>query len=345
MTARTLIVLLLLLVPGAGLALETEVRFPVRTMGTEAQLVLVGEANTLVTPAEAAGNTLRGVDALMSNWTETSEVARINRTAGTEPVTVDPQVGFVLEHALRIGAASGGAFDITVEPLVRAWGFLGGTPQVPERERIESLREHVGLGNLEYDAATRTLRFVDPETRIDLGGIAKGFAVDAAVATLRKQGVENALVDLSGNMYAMGKPVWRDAWTLGVRDPRDRIPYFAKVTLEDEAVATSGGYEQFVTEDGHTYGHILDPRTGWPAEGPIAVTVFAATAIEADAWGTALFAMDPAAARALVAADDDLHAILVVPGGKKDQVWVERSLRERFVMEKKAEALFEIVWF
>jgi thiamine biosynthesis lipoprotein len=317
-----------------------------RTMGTYASVTVVASDSAAAgTAARAAHRALQRVDALMSNWTETSEVARLNRVAADSATTVEPEVARVLAAALAVHRESHGAFDITVEPLVRAWGFIGGPPRVPDSATVRRAFATVGAHHLRFDSDARTLRFARPGVRMDLGGIAKGHGVDAARESLAAHGVRDALVDLSGNMFAMGRPADARAWRIGIRDPRDRMPYFARLEITDRAIATSGTYEQFVAAGGRTYGHILDPRTGAPAEGLIAVTVVANDAMTADAWGTALFVLGPGAALRAAGERDDLEAVLVVPGGAVDTVYVERSLEDRFTLEPGARGRFHVVWF
>jgi thiamine biosynthesis lipoprotein len=272
-------------------------------------------------------------------------VARINREAGTDTISVHPEVAWVIDAALRVGSQSGGAFDITVEPLVRLWGFLGGTPHVPGETEIEAARARTGLSLLALDPDKETLAFRREDVRIDLGGIAKGYGVDAAARSLRKLGIANAMVEISGNITVMGSPPGHEAWTIGIRDPRDQVPYVGVLSLSDRSVATSGKYEQFVDVGGHTYGHILDPRTGWPSEGVLSVTVVAPSAMEADAWGTAFFVMGPPRAKALAAARDDLALVMIVPGAGRDTLWVERSLEDRFRLEPEARDFLVLYFF
>ena len=323
------------------------VTYPGRTMGTYVNVTLVTADSSAAAPlaAQALG-VFRRVDSLMSNWTTTSEVARLNREAAAGPVIVHPEVAPVLEFALELYPLSDGTFDITVEPLVRAWGFLGGRPHVPSDSAAAEAFRRVGAGQVHFDTATRTLRFDNPGVRIDLGGIAKGWAVDVAAETLRAHGVQDALVDLTGNMVAMGHPANAPAWRIGVRDPRDRVPYFARVTLSGEAISTSGKYEQFVAADGRTYGHIMDPRTGRPAEGLVSVTLVSKSAFTCDAWDTPLFVLGAARAKELAVAHPEFDAILVEPGaGGVDTVWVESTLRERFVLEPSAAAFLRVRYF
>ncbi len=324
------------------------VSYPTRTMGTYANIILV-TADSVASAgfAQAAHATLGRVDSLMSNWTTTSEVARVNRVAASRATRLHPEVATVVDAALRVWRQSGGAFDITVEPLVRAWGFLGGPRRVPSGAEAKAAFKLVGARKLHFDRSAGTLRYEHQGVRIDLGGIAKGYAVDAAVKTLRTSGVADALVDISGNMFALGSPVGSDHWRIGIRDPRDRMQYFARLHLDaGQGVSTSGKYEQFVAQDGKTYGHILDPRSGRPAEGLISVTVIAPSAMDADAWSTALFVLGPLEARRKAKARADVSAVLVEPGdGGVDTVWVEAALMTRFVLEADARGLFRVESF
>lgn len=317
--------------------------FATKTMGTRASVTLI-ETDSLSAAAKAwaAHRDFARVDSLMSNWTRTSEVARINRAADTTEVVVEAEVASVLEEALTAARDSDGAFDLTVEPLVRLWGFLGGPKRVPDSTEVAEIMPRLGWRKVHFDPSTRRLRLGAPGMRLDFGGIAKGHAVDAAAATLRAQGVTNALVDISGNMAALGAPPGSAAWIIGIRDPKDRIPFLARLTLTGACISTSGTYEQFVAQDGRRYGHILDPRTGWPAQGLTAVTVVAPTARRADAWSTALFAMGPDAARRAARARADIAALLVCPGIGTDTLWVEEELLPRLTIEEKSAAFLAV---
>ncbi|MEZ4650265.1 MAG: FAD:protein FMN transferase [Candidatus Eisenbacteria bacterium] len=334
---------------------ERSVHYRTEVMGTWGTVTIVTADS--VASAEVAATALETwhhVDRLLSNWKETSELSRVNREAAVDTVETDRELSFVLGRALQIAEASGGAFDVTVEPLVRLWGFLGGTPHVPSADDIEKTRRGIGWQNVWLDAPGHRVAYALPGLKVDLGGIAKGYGVDLAYGALREAGV-SGMADLSGNIRTLGTPPGRDAWVVGIRDPRDRLPFFAKLRLGEAAMATSGQYEQFVTQDGREFGHILDPRTGWPAEGLLSVTVLAPTATEADAWATALFVLGPARAREVAKQNPDLAVVLVEdarhaaaheggadgatdgkPGGVgssdglRDVVWVEADVASRF---------------
>jgi FAD:protein FMN transferase len=312
----------------AGAPDRRAVAFRTRTMGSWASLTLVtGDSAAVAGLARASLLSLHHTDSLMTNWTATSEVARLNRLAGGGSTVVEPEVAAVLALADEVTIASGGAFDLTVEPLVRLWGFLGGTPRVPVAAELDATRERVGWERVAWDPVAGRLELPVAGMRLDLGGIAKGWGVDRVAAGLRQAGVTDALVDLTGNMAALGDAPGRDGWVVGIRDPRDRGPYLATVRLHDRCISTSCDYEQFVTEGGRRFGHILDPRTGWPAQGLSSATVVAERAAAADAWSTALFVLGPVQARRVAAGRADIAAVLLQPATiGPDTLWVEADL-------------------
>lgn len=327
------------------------VRTSVPTMGTVGTIAVVTDDSTASAPVVArALAVFTEVDARLSNWQPESELSRVNAALDARTVELSVEAAEVIAAALQIARESEGAFDPTVEPLVRLWGFLGGTPRVPDAEDIESTLVRTGHTRLRFSSDDRTVGSDVQGLRIDLGGIAKGHAVDRACAVLAAAGVEHALVDLSGNMRALGHPPGRASWTLGVRDPAstpgEAMTWFASLRLENDAVATSGNYEQFVDRDGRRYGHILDPRNGWPVEGLDAVTVLAPTGMLADGWATALLVLGLERARAVASARDDLAVVLVqsAAGGRR-VVWVESSLAGRFELVTGADDRFDVRWF
>jgi len=337
---------------GAAAAPERSVPYPIHAMGTYVNVTLVtGDSAASAADAAAAHQAIRLVDSLMSNWTTTSEVARINRVADSVTTPIQPLVADVIARSLRVWRGSDHTFDITVEPLVRAWGFIGGPRRVPSDSEARAAWALVGAGDVKFDSAAGTIHFARRGMRIDLGGIAKGYAVDQAMAVLRARGVKNALVDASGNMMSLGHPPASDHWRIGLRDPRDRVPYFARMWLDGDAISTSAQYEQWVAKDGKRYGHILDPRTGQPASGLLAVTVVAPDATTSDSWDTPLYVLGLEAAKAKALERDDVAAVLVEPGAPaeggsgRDTVWVESVLAPRFALEPGAERWFVVRTF
>ena len=325
---------------------ERSVPYPIHAMGTYVNVTLVtSDSVASAQDAAAAHQAIRLVDSLMSNWTTTSEVARINRVADSVTTRVQPLVADVIARSLRVWRGSDHTFDITIEPLVRAWGFIGGPRRVPTDAEARAAWALVGAGDVAFDSAAGTIHFARRGMRIDLGGIAKGYAVDQAMRALRERGVSAALVDASGNMMSLGAPPASEHWRIGLRDPRDRVPYFARMWLDGDAISTSANYEQFVARDGKRYGHILDPRTGQPASGLLAVTVVAPDATTSDSWDTPLYVLGLDAGKALALARSDVAAVLVEPGEGRDTVWVESVLKPRFALEPNAERWFVVRYF
>ena len=323
------------------------VPFRTRTMGTWGTVNIVTADSAAVADAALASLLVfHRVDSLMSNWTETSEVARVNREAGLGTVSVHPEVATVIARALDVARESRGAQDITVEPLVRLWGFLGGKPRVPSADEINAVLPRVGANKIRFDRTIGSIAFARDDVRIDLGGIAKGYAVDEAAAALRRFGIENALVDLTGNMVAIGHSAKHDGWVAGVRDPSGKQTHLVRVRLHDEAISTSGNYEQFVEAGGKRYGHIIDPRTGWPASGVSSVTVVSKSAMLCDAWDTGLFVLGSKEARGIARARDDFAIILVEPARDgRFLIWIEESLRSRVTVDKDAAAVHDVRFF
>jgi thiamine biosynthesis lipoprotein len=331
----------------AGSRPQRSVTWEGRTMGTYVHVVIVTPDSAEFAPVAAnALSVFAREDSLMSNWTTRSEVARLNREAWPNQTRVESEVATVIDSSLQAWRESGGAFDITVEPLVRLWGFIGGPRRVPAPDEIRRTLERVGAQRVHFNRRARTLRYDRAGVRIDLGGIAKGYAVQVAAESLAMHHVANALIDLTGNMVAIGHPAGADAWRIGIRDPRDRIPFFGRVLLTDAAISTSGQYEQFIAENGRTYGHILNPRTGYPADGLISVTVVSPSAFTCDTWDTPLFVLGPEGARRMAKRRPELSVVLVQPGAAGvDTVWVEESLRDRFSLVPEARSLFVVRYF
>ncbi len=233
------------------------------------------------------------VDRSMSTYKPDSELSRFN-AGGTGPFEMSQLMTAVLETAFEINAASGGAFDPTVGPLVDAWGFgpdFGVEP--PDGPTIERLRRSVGMGKLVLEGSflSKTL----PDVRIDLSAIAKGFAVDRVVEALAELDFENVMVEIGGEVRTVGEGPSGAGWLIGIERPdAEGRTVAAAIRLRNRALATSGDYRNFYTIDGKRISHTIDPRTGRPVDHSLAsVSVLAATCMEADAWATALEVLGP----------------------------------------------------
>ena len=234
------------------------------------------------------------VDRDLSHYRTSSEVSRINREAASRAVTVDPETFDLLQRCLALSRATGGAFDITVGPLMKAWGFFRDSGRLPDPEELAAAREQTGWQWLELDAVRRTVRFRRPGLEIDLGSIGKGVALDRAARELALLGSGAVLLAIGRSSYrALDPPPGEAGWPIVVRRPFDRSETLTEVRLGRRSLSTSGSAGRFFELEGRRYSHILDPRTGEPANGVAQVTVLAATAARSDALSTALFVLGP----------------------------------------------------
>jgi thiamine biosynthesis lipoprotein len=284
---------------------------------------------------EATAAALRALDLIqalerqLSYFKPESEISQINRAAAERDVEVEPRLFALLQLAMQVWRESGGAYDLTATPLWEAWGFARRAGAVPSPEQLEAARAQVGSQYVELDARKGTVRFHRPGVRLNLGSIGKGYAVDRAVELLTAEGVNDFLVH-GGYSSAAARgsvgppcqegqtppqhedattchdatpisPFWQKgpaaSWTIGVKDPLRDDVRVGQLELRDQALGTSGSQHQSFRHRGRRYGHILDPRTGQPAEGVLSVSVLAPTAAEADALSTAFYVSGPDWAR------------------------------------------------
>jgi thiamine biosynthesis lipoprotein len=262
------------------------------------------------------------VDRLMSHYRRDSPLSRLNREAANGPVAVEPELLDFLAECLRWSVESDGAFDVTVGPLMKAWGFFRDEGRVPGEIELARTLEVVGYRHVVLDHDGGTVRFDRPGVELDLGGIGKGYAVDRAVDLLRRRGIASALVNLGGSsVYGLGAPPGRDAWEVGIQDPSDSRKITLTVTLRDRALSVSGGYERFFEKDGVTYSHIMDPRTGRPVQGVLSVAVLTDSATNGDALDDVLIVRGLDASRAFLGRFRDSEALFFLPRpGRKWQL-------------------------
>jgi thiamine biosynthesis lipoprotein len=254
------------------------------------------------------------VDRLMSHYRRDSPLSRLNREAANGPVTVEPELLDFLAECVRWSRESDGAFDITVGPLMKAWGFFRDEGRVPGEDELARALEVVGYRHVVLDRIAGTVRFDRPGVELDLGGIGKGYAVDRVVEGLRRRGVVSALVNLGGSsVYGLGRPPGRDAWEIGIQDPTDPRKTALTVKLRDRALSVAGGYERFFEKDGVTYSHIMDPQTGRPVQGVLSVAVLSDAATDGDALDDVLYVLGLNASRAFVGRFRDTEALFFLP--------------------------------
>jgi FAD:protein FMN transferase len=247
------------------------------------------DREALARHVESAFDEARKIDGWLSNYRADSELSRLNRSAADAPVRVSDELLDLLAKANEYSRASGGAFDMTVGPLVRAWGFYDGDGKLPDAGELARARQATGYQLVELHAARKTVHFIRRGVELDPGGIGKGYAVDRMVAALRRGGVAAALVNAChSSLYALGAPPDSPrGWQVEIDSPAGGAA--VEVFLKDQSLSTSGSQEKFFRAHGHVYSHILDPRTGRPAEGVIAVSVIAPATLDSEAASTTIF--------------------------------------------------------
>jgi thiamine biosynthesis lipoprotein len=249
------------------------------------------------------------IDLLMSHYREGSEVSQITRNAGERETRVSPETLEVIGRALYFSRISEGAFDITIGPVFRLWNFREG--KIPEKRSLQENLSKVDYRKVKVDRLKSSVFLESRGMEIDLGAIAKGYAVDLAAAVLRKEGVGNFLVNAGGDLTVSGSKEGGVPWTIGIRHPRLPSELIAKLQPSHAALATSGDYEKFFLQGGERYHHILTPATGLPARECQSVTIMAPSAMDADALATSVFVVGPKKGLALLEQLSNVHAIIV----------------------------------
>lgn len=309
-----------------------------QAMGSLYEIYLAGtDREGLVAAGEEALNEIDRLDRQLSHYRDDSDITRLNRNAATQWVRVEPRLYRLLRRCCDLSLATDGAFDITAGPLIRAWGFFRGEGRVPSDEEIADLLPNVGFYRILTDDEDHLIYFTAPGLEINLGGIGKGYALDEAADILRAYQVRSAVLHGGqSTIYALGTPLEPDVesieqepatddeiqnpkskiqnppgWSFTIKDPRDHETPICTVTLRDEALSTSGSYEQFFEVAGVRYSHIIDPLTGRPAQGRLSVSVIAASATESDALSTAFFVLGREATEEYCKAHPNIRAIMI----------------------------------
>ena len=291
-------------------------------MGTRCALAVVvsgGEARRGERALRAAENELRRLEGLFSTWIDASEISGLNRAApGVEaPLSGDSRA--VLRRARELWEATGGAFDITAGPLIRGWRRAAAEGRLPSVEELEKLRGSSTWADLEITAAGAVRSRAS--VRVDVDGIAKGYAIDRALEELQRAGATGGMVEVGGDLRVFGESPAGTGWPVGVYDPfADRS--VGEITVTDRAVCTSGGYARFVEIEGRRYSHILDPRSGVPADSVVSATVLAGDTATADAWATALSVLGPEGLEDL---PEGLDALLFLADGDGSRTLATRG--------------------
>lgn len=278
------------------------------------------------TALDAASAEIERLDALWSISSTDGEIARLN---ADKQATVSEDTANLLSRAKAISEDTDGLFACTIEPVMEAWGFTSGNYQVPDDGTLQTLLSHVDDTQIEIDGST--IR-VPADVKVDLGGIAKGFTSDRVMEIFSDSGVESGIISLGGNVQTLGTKPDGSLWRVGIQDPADTSQILATLEVADKAVITSGGYQRNFEQDGVTYHHIIDPRTGYPADsGLTSVTIVSSDGTLADGLSTSLFIMGrDEAIRFWQSHKEDFDIILVETDGT---VTISNGLADHFALQ------------
>ena len=262
------------------------------------------------------------IDRLMSHYRTDSALSRINAEAAHHPVPTDPELFDFIVEAMRYNRESDGAFDITVGPLMKVWGFFRGEGRVPTADQLAAVRRHVGGEHVILDRGARTIAFDEPGVELDLGGIAKGYAVDRAVALLKSRKLAAALISAGGStVYGFAAPPAQDGWHVKIQDPLDARKVALTVTLKDRALSVAGTSEKSFEAGGVTYSHIMDPRTGSPVQGVLSVAVLTSSGTAGDALDDAFFVLGPERTRSYINTRPGTEVFFFLPDSEQARGW------------------------
>ncbi len=284
------------------------------TMGTFARvLVVASDKKTAEQCVKAAFETFDRVNAMMSDYDPNSLLSEVNRRAFAEPVKVDAALFEVLTAAVKYSRLSDGAFDITVGPVVQLWRKANQTGIAPEPQALTQAHQKVGYRHLLLDEDNQTVRFAVEGMLLDLGGIAKGYAIDKAIEVMRQQGALGGMVDIGGDLACFDRPVGgQPHWYIGLQDPDEEQRYLLRLKLNNHAAATSGDYRRFAVINDLKYSHIVNPASTQAADSLSSVTIIAPSAIQADALATAVSVLGPEKGMALIESIDQTEALLIL---------------------------------
>lgn len=326
MKRLTVALLALLLISGCGGTAGQDV-YTSQFFAMDTVMTLTVYGDNAQEAAKVCEDELSRLDKLLSTGIATSEVAKINEVGGGK---LSFDTADILRKAMDIYALTDSAFDVTVYPLVEAWGFYSGEYAIPSDSEISTRLSHVGSDMIYLEG--ETLRFGSPGMAVDLGGIAKGYASDRVAELLLEQGIASALVSLGGNVLAYGSKPDGNPWRVAVQNPNEQDGFLGVLDVINLSVITSGGYQRFFEKDGRTYHHIIDPQTGWPSDSDlVSVTIVSEDGMLADGLSTALFVMGSETAIDFWRAHrDTFDAVLYLTDGT---LLVTQGLREIFSSE------------
>ncbi|WP_373598768.1 FAD:protein FMN transferase [Paraclostridium bifermentans] len=284
------------------------------------------KANEILSHCE---DIVKDIDNKMNPSTISSDIYKINQNAGKEPVKVSKDTFNVIKASLHYSEVSNDSFDATIGALVQLWNIGNEKAKVPTQEEVNALLPSVDYKNIILDEKNSTVMLKNPETKIDLGGIAKGYAADKVVQYLEDQKIEGAIVNLGGNIYTLGTKDGKTKFNIGIQDPtKPRGNAIGSITTTNNSVVTSGIYERYIEKDGKIYHHILSPKTGYPVENNLSsVTIISDNSMNCDALSTTAFSLGLEKGLKLIEKTPNTEAIFIT---KDKQIYTTPGLKDSF---------------
>lgn len=271
------------------------------------------------------------IENLISEWIPSTQVSQINRNAGIKPVKVDKELFDLTQRAIGFSKLTDGAFDISFAAADKIWKFDGSMTEMPSAEAVKESVAKIGYENIVLDPENLTVFLKLPGMKIGFGATGKGYAADKTKALMQSNGIKAGIINASGDMNSWGKQPNGKNWTLGITDPANPGDVLAVLPLKN-AVVTSGNYEKFVTIDHKRYSHIIDPRTGYPANGLVSVTVFSESAETANGFSTAIMVLGKDAGLKLIDKTPGLSAVII---DENQKIWFSKNLNIRKHFKRK----------
>lgn len=312
---------------------NTVIKEEIYALGTVIQIQIYdGDEDKAKKAIEESAKRIQEIENKMTVNQEKSEVIQINENSGKNFVQISPDTFYVIEKAKHYSDLTEGAFDLTIEPIVKLWGIGTEHARVPKQEEIDDLLDLVDYKDVILDKNTQQVKLNKKGQAIDLGAIAKGYTGDEVKKILKENGIKTAFVNLGGNVVTLGSKLDGSPWRIGVQNPLDeRGKHIAVIEVVDETIVTSGNYERYFMENGKRYHHIIDPKTGYPAEaGIISSTIVTDASIDADALSTSVYVLGLEKGMGLIESLENVEAVIVTEDKK---IYVTSGLKDRFKLE------------
>lgn len=296
-------------------------------MGTVVTVTLYDNKSEKI--IDKAFEEVKKIEQLVSINMEGTELDEVNNNAGIKPVKVSDDTYNIIKKGLEYSSLTNGSFDITIGPLVKLWSIGLPEAKVPTIEEIKEKIQYINYNDVELNNSEKTVFLKKPGMIIDLGGIAKGYTADVIAQTLKDEGVEKAIIDLGGNIYALGEKAENTLWRIGIQNPdQTRGEIVGSINVKDKSIVTSGIYERFIEQDGAKYHHILSPKSGYPYDNEIAgVTIISDKSIDGDALSTSVFSMGITKGLEFINSLPDTEAIFIT---KDHKIYLTEGSKEIF---------------